>query len=259
MDPDVRSHQAGNCRRCGMALVSGIADPAEFHLNLSVYPQVPVPLRPAVLQYLIRDPWKDRPVSSFNVVHERLFHTFVVSEDLEFFEHGHPQLVADGVFQYPIVLPKAGMFRVLGDYYPAGAMPQLTTDTIVVPGQSVSAPVQLERDYSPKRATNIAVSFATVPDQPVATVRTQLRLTIDAEHGLQRYLGAWAHMLAASQDLIDMMHEHPLLADGGPQMEFEIVFPREGAYRIWLQFQSDGVVNTVHFDVPVGPAPPLDE
>jgi heavy metal-binding protein len=259
MDPDVRSHQAGVCRRCGMSLVSGIADPAEFHLDLSVIPRLPAPGRPAVLQFLIRDPWKDRPVSSFNVVHERLFHTFVVSEDLEFFEHGHPRLVADGVFQYPMALPKPGMYRVLGDYYPAGAMPQLTSDTIVVPGASTPAPVHLGRDYSTKRGTNIGVSFATIPEEPVATVRTQLRLTIDADHGLQRYLGAWAHMLAASQDLIDMMHEHPLLADGGPQMEFEIVFPREGAYRIWLQFQSDNVVNTVHFDVPVAAAPRLDE
>jgi len=59
-------------------------------------------------------------------------------------------------------------------------------------------------------------------------------------------------MLVASNDLIDMMHEHPLLADGGPQMEFEVVFPRPGVYRVWIQLQSDNTVNTVHFDVPVG-------
>ena len=52
-------------------------------------------------------------------------------------------------------------------------------------------------------------------------------------------------MLAVSNDLIDMMHEHPLLADGGPRLEFEMVFPRPGAYRVWVQFQSAGIVNTV--------------
>ena len=123
MDPDVRSHNAGVCRRCGMTLVTGIPDPVEFHLDMSVFPETPAPGRTAVLQFFVRDPWKDRPVSGFNVVHERFFHAFVVSEDLEFFEHGHPSLVADGVFQYPITLPKAGVFRVLGDYYPAGATP----------------------------------------------------------------------------------------------------------------------------------------
>jgi hypothetical protein len=27
--------------------------------------------------------------------------------------------------------------------------------------------------------------------------------------GLEKYLGAWGHMLAASDDLIDMTHTHP--------------------------------------------------
>jgi hypothetical protein len=171
--------------------------------------------------------------------------------DLEFFEHGHPSLVADGMFQYPITLPKAGVFRVLGDYYPAGATPQLTSDTIIVPG-TPPAPVQLTRDYADKPAKNLRGSFSTIPEQAVATARTQMRLSIDAKAGLERYLGAWAHMLVASNDLIDMMHEHPLLGDGGPQMEFEVVFPRPGVYRVWIQLQSDNTVNTVHFDVPVG-------
>ena len=29
------------------------------------------------------------------------------------------------------------------------------------------------------------------------------------------------------------------------------MFPRPQTYRVWVQFQRDGVVNTVHFDVPV--------
>src|SRR5262245_12091464 len=142
MDPDVRSHNPGTCRRCGMNLVAGIPDPVEFHFDLDVVPHSPQPNQPAALQFLIHDPWKDRPVSSYNVVHEKLFHAFVVSEDLQFFRHAHPTFVADGVFQLPITFPKAGMFRVLGDFYPAGATPQLATQTIFVPG-TAPEPVQL--------------------------------------------------------------------------------------------------------------------
>jgi hypothetical protein len=90
-----------------------------------------------------------------------------------------------------------------------------------------------------------------IPDAPIAGNRTQLRLTIDPGDRLQRYLGVWAHLLAVSDDLIDMMHEHPTFADGGPMLEFAVVFPRAQPYRIWVQLQRDGVVNTVHFDVPV--------
>ena len=57
------------------------------------------------------------------------------------------------------------------------------------------------------------------------------------------------HMLVASADLIDMMHEHPYWADGGTELEFRVVFPRPQTYRVWVQLQKDGVVNTVHFDI----------
>jgi hypothetical protein len=35
------------------------------------------------------------------------------------------------------------------------------------------------------------------------------------------------------------------------KIEFELVFPRPRTYRLWVQFQKNGIVNTVHFDVPV--------
>jgi hypothetical protein len=122
---------------------------------------------------------------------------------------------------------------------------------VFVPGTAPTDPPQIGRDYSPKSDANMDVAFATIPEQPTAGNRTQLRLTVAPVSGFEQYLGAWAHLLAASDDLIDMMHEHPFFADGGPQLEFEIVFPRPRTYRIWIQLQRNGVVNTVHFDVPV--------
>lgn len=250
MDPDVRSHQAGVCRRCGMTLRADVPDPVAFHVAMRSMPSPPVPGEPAVLQFSIHDPWKERPVEQYNPVHERLFHAFIVSEDLEFFEHGHPALVPGGLFQYVTRFPKAGMFRVLGDFYPVGGTPQLATETVFVPGPP-PPPARVGRDYSTKTSTNLKVAMMTIPGAPVAGNRTQVRFTLDGTHPLEKYLGAWGHVLAASSDLIDMLHEHPARADGGPQVEFDIVFPRPGAYRLWVQFQSDGVVNTARFDVPV--------
>jgi hypothetical protein len=250
MDPDVRTYHAGTCRRCGMTLVAGLPEPAEFHVDTQVFPSVPKPDETTVLQFLVHDPWKDRPVAMYNVVHERYFHAFVVSEDMEFFEHGHPVLVEGGTFQYPIRFPRPGMFRVLADFYPMGATPQLTTTTVLVPGGE-PRPARLTRDYSSKTGENMRVSLVTIPDDPVVGNRTQLRLTLEDGGSIEKYLGAWGHMLVASDDLIDMMHEHPNFADGGTQLEFHVVFPRPGMYRVWVQLQRDGVVNTMHFDVPV--------
>src|SRR5262245_5009290 len=250
MDPDVRSHTPGKFARCGMALVAGLPDPVEYHLDLSVAPR---PIKPGArsdLTFEVHDPWKDRPVTNFQVVHEKLFHMFVVSQDLEVFLHNHPTLGSDGKFHYDYLFPKPGMYRVLGDFYPDGATPQLIAKTLYVPGPAPK-PATLTRDYSPKDAENLTVELATEPQQPISRSTTQLILRVKPGDGLEKYLGAWGHMLVASSDLIDMAHEHPFIADGGPQIQFNVTFPRAKTYRVWVQFQRKGVVNTAHFDIPV--------
>jgi hypothetical protein len=249
MDRDIRSNGPGKCPRCGMELVAGIPDPTEYHMDLTVTPKPAEPNERVRLTFEVFDPWKDHRVEKFTVVHEKLFHAFIVSRDLQFFVHDHPTW-ENGSFHYDIAFPQPGMYRVLGDFYPEAAAPQLINDTIFVAGaESPASP--LARDYSTKDAENLKVEFSTSPFQPVAGVTTQMRFGVTPGDGLQKYLGAWGHMLAASDDLIDMMHTHPFIADGSPQMQFTLVFPRPRVYRVWVQFQRNGVVNTAHFDVPV--------
>ena len=186
MDPDVRSDRAGKCRRCGMTLITGVPEPTEFHVDVTSIPLSPEPGRPAVLQYAVHDPWKNRPVASFNIVHEKLFHTFVVSQDLEFFVHGHPSLIANGLFQFPLTFPKPGVYRVLGDFYPLGSLPQLASETVIVPGEP-PAPVTLGRDYSPKDGSNVHVSMETIPGRG-NTTRTKLTALIgNTTHNTELY------------------------------------------------------------------------
>lgn len=250
MDPDIRQHDPGTCPRCGMKLAAGLPEPVEYHLDLSTKPRVLKPGQPVDLSFAVHDPWKDRPVTKFQLVHEKLFHMFVVSQDLEFFKHNHPEFRADGQFHYDgLVLPRAGMYRVLGDFYPDAATPQLIAKTLIVPG-AAPAPVKLSHDVSPREAENLRIELTTVPERPIADMTTQLRFKLSPGAELQPYLGAWGHMLVASDDLIDMIHTHPFIADGGSEVQFNVVFPRpDRHYRVWVQFQRAGVVNTAHFDI----------
>lgn len=250
MDPDVRSNSPGVCSRCGMKLTAHVPEPAEFHMDMTVTPAAVKAGKQEELRFSIHDPWKDRPVKNFQIVHEKLFHMFVVSQDLQFFVHDHPVFQPDGDFIYNIAFPKPGLYRVLGDYYPDGATPQLTAKTVIVPGPAPT-PAALTRDYSTKQTENMEVEMTTDPPEPIAAQKTLMYFKLKPADGLEKYIGAWAHMLAASDDLIDLIHTHPFIADGGPQMEFTLEFPRARVYRVWVQFQRKGVVNTAHFDVPV--------
>jgi hypothetical protein len=250
MDPDVRSNVPGVCPRCGMTLRSGIPEPTEFPMDFSFSPKPARVGAKTELAFTIRDPQNDKQVEHFQIVHEKLFHLFVVSSDLNFFVHDHPVFGKDSVFRYQIEFPRAGMYRILGDFFPDGATPQLNAKTIFVPGGSMETP-HLTKNYDQKQMSNMGVSITTQPPVPIAGIETRIFIHLTEAEGLEKYIGAWCHMLAASDDVIDLMHSHPFVADGGPEMRFDVYFPRAKGYRVWFQFQKKGVVNTAYFDIPV--------
>lgn len=249
MDPDYRSDKPGTCPRCGMTLIIDVPDRVEYPLEISQSPELLKPGDTVTLTLRAINPATQKTARKFEIVHEKLIHLFVVHENLEFFEHIHPTLESDGTFKQAVKLPYGGMYRLLADFYPAGSVPQLAVGTLFVDG--VCEKVQLRPELAPSKSVNVTATLRLEPEQPVADLETRLFLTLDPASGLQPYLGAWAHMLVASEDLVDLLHVHPFLADGKAEMQFNIIFPRDGLYRIWTQVQRENVIDTVVFTVPL--------
>ncbi len=253
MDRDVRSATPGKCPRCGMTMVANLPEPVEYPVDLRVDPPQVPSARPVTLEFRISDPQSGALVKHFEIVHEKLFHLFIVSQDLQYFAHVHPQF--DGsVFRLETSLPKAGTYRLLADFYPTGGTPQLTPKTITTAGYQTpleAAIPHLAPDVSPKQAENLTAELRLDPPEPLAGKKTMLFVHLTPADGLEQYIGAWAHLLAVSDDMVDTIHDHPFIANGGPDMQFNIFFPREAMYRVWIQFQRQGVVNTVAFTIPV--------
>ena len=251
MDPEVHSLRPGKCPRCGMTLVAGIPDAVESPMKISLDPKRPSPGQKVQLTFAISDPKTGKEVTDYQIVHQKLFHMFIVSQDLKYFLHDHPVAQPDGEFRFNAVLPKPGMYRILSDFYPQGSTPQLIERTVIVPGAPITPGTELKPDLAPQQAANMQVSLTIDPPQPVAGEKTLLYFHLDPAEGLEPYLGVWSHMLFVSDDLVDMIHTHPFIADGGPQVQFDVIFPRARVYRVWVQFQRKGVVNTAAFNVPV--------
>ena len=249
MDHDVRSPAPGKCWRCGMALVPWVADPREYAVQLTTKPSAPKPGQRTRLFIEPLDSATGARVHNFKEVHTKLLHLFLVSADLQWFAHVHPAPAADHRFQLDLTLPKPGMYRVLADFYPAEGTPQLAPQTLILPGPA-PAPALLTADLLPKDMANLHAELSADPPSPIAGQKTRLILRVTPAEGLEQYLGAWAHLLAASDDLIDMIHEHPWAATG-PEVQFDLIFPRARPYRLWIQLQRHGVVNTAVFTVPV--------
>jgi hypothetical protein len=254
MDKDVRAAAAGKCPRCGMKLVANLPDPIEYRLDLRM-------TLDSSLEFRVRHPKTGQTVREFETMHERIMHAFLISADLSDFAHDHPLPQPDGTFTLPVKLARRTPYRVVADFYPKGGTPQFLAKTIFPLGANLVAPPKLTADRAAKSAANLNVELTTEPAEPVAGQETLLFFRVKPNEGLEPYLGAWGHLLAASDDLVDIVHDHPLYVDGVPppelraaspgQIQFNLIFARERIYRVWVQFQRLGVVNTVAFTIPV--------
>ncbi len=257
MDKDVRSKTPGKCPKCGMTLVLNLPESREYPVRLSLKPPVPKVGEVDQLHFRIEDPTDHKPVKDYVDMHEKLYHLFVVSQDTTIFNHVHPEIQPDGSFILNQKFPKPGLYRILSDFYPKGGTPQLISSAVMVPGEGFKLEVpKLKADVAPQTDKNLKVELVTDPVEPIAGFKTMMFFRLTPNQDIELYLGTRGHMLAASADLIDMMHTHPFMESDPEegaykQVQFNLIFPRAGIYRVWVQFQRKGVVNTVAFNIPV--------
>ena len=60
------------------------------------------------LVFSVENPDTGNTVSRFETVHERLFHLFIVSADLQYFVHDHPKYDGAGEFRYATAVSETG-------------------------------------------------------------------------------------------------------------------------------------------------------
>jgi Heavy metal binding domain len=270
MHPEVTAADPGRCRKCGMALVAGDPfDTREYNIELSTVPAAIKTSEPASFTLAVRDPGKGELVTRFETVHEKRYHLFVVSRDMEVFQHIHPEQQRDGRWKIDVTLPKAGSYQLLSDFLPTGGSPQFigrTIETAGFDGDLESDTPHLVPDSVLTRT--VGSITAHVELEPSILVEGQfghLMFTLsDAKTGrlvtdLQPYLGAFGHALILSEDMRDYVHSHPFESPendvtkgvGGPTVTFEGYMPKAGRYRAWCQFQRNGEVITIPFTLNV--------
>jgi hypothetical protein len=268
MHPDVRTTTPGSCPRCGMKLIEGGETKDDrFVLDVTTEPLTPRAGQPVTLRFVVRSE-SGEMVRDFTEIHERLFHLFVVSDDLGYFDHIHPALREDGSLTVTTTLPRSGRYQLYGDFVPQGSTPQFLTRTLYTagkPGDPAARRVALTVNDGPQPSDDAVGELQLPPGLGLVSgelqaFRLHLRdaLTSAPVVDLEPYLGAPAHLLTVSADLTEAFHSHPALdfsSTNGPDIVFEAVFPRPGLYRMWFQFQRHARLHTLSFTVPVSLPP----
>ncbi|GAA3248444.1 hypothetical protein [Nonomuraea helvata] len=198
-----------------------------------------------------------RPVTDYQVQHDKKLHFIVVSRDLATFQHVHPEMAGDGVWSVKLTLADPGAYRAFADFAPAGGS-----------GLTLGADLLVAGDYKPQPLPQ-AVRTVEVDGYTVALAgdlvpgrasKLTLRVSKDGKPvtDLQPYLGAYGHLVALRAGDLAYLHVHPDGEPGdgktaaGPQITFYAEVPSGGEYRLFLDFQHDGKVRTADFTVRAG-------
>ena len=242
----------------------------EFVVKIIASSKQIIPGQKMNFKFLILHPRTGEPVKQFNVMHEKLFHLFVISHNFSNFEHLHPVLQTDGSFIVEAILPSAGLYHFYCDISPVGGVAQVSHQMLVTTGfkadaATLQANLKSEDQFS-KAVGGINFTLDFAPSRPMVGQPSALRYKLtDAVTGepisdLQPYLGAWGHTIIVSEDASNYLHSHPVEAaktltpgQSPPTIFFETFFPNPGKYRIWSQFKRCDQIVTVSFDLTVPP------
>lgn len=150
MHPDIRSKVPGTCPVCGMALVSSDPEAGAYDLDVTTSPAPVVAGRPFQLHLTVRDP-KARAV---------------VKQDLEHYDHVHPEQRPDGSWSLEVTVPKPGKCKIYSDFLPRGGSPQVIARTLVTDGAAADRAASGTKLTPDRDLSHIAGSMTVTLDLP---------------------------------------------------------------------------------------------
>lgn len=197
-----------------------------------------------------------KPVNDFQVSHEKLLHLIVVSRDLTYFNHIHPEYKGGGTFTVATTFPAGGDYKLFADFIPTGRSGATLSRWVKIEGKeeaqdAIAADAKLVKEAAGKQV-ELALGSTKAKEDVTLTFTIRDAKTMKGIDSLEPYLGAVGHVVILSADAEQYIHVHPLDEKAkGPKAQFAASFPKSGTYKIWGQFQHKGEVFTVPFVVDV--------
>jgi hypothetical protein len=232
-----------------------------FSLQLSSEPKTPKAGEPVKLRLEIRERDNPRAVyNNFETVHEKLMHLIIVSKDLGYFRHEHPEKEPDGSFVLTHVFPSPGEYHVFADVAPRGAGSQVMFAKLKAGGKGT--PVSAKAGLSLNAETGSTLVEIAPMESSFETGKTKVvpvlfRNVADRAPvmDLENYLGAKAHLILIHEDAITFVHSHPDEREEESKpgaVPFLVRLPKPGTYRAWLQFVRAGTLHTAELQIHAG-------
>ena len=257
MHPEVTGKEGDTCPKCGMKLEHSDLPPATAGTYFMQFASVPATVEPRKEVTLSFTPKKKNAEGeqvALDIQHEKKIHLILVSDDLSWFDHIHPEYNADGSYTVKSSFPAPGKYYAFADYKPTGSGAVVDKIDVVVAGNAPPA-----RQFSADKLSGTSgnYSFELQPTGGKLVTGALMHISgivkkdgkeIDA-NTLENYLGAKAHFVMIGVDEKEYLHVHPGVAEG--RFDLHTTFEKPGTYRGWVQFNADGKIHTIDFTMNV--------
>jgi len=198
-------------------------------------------------------------VSDFSEDMTKLMHLIVVSRDLQFFSHVHPEYEGEGIFRAELDLSYGGDFLFITEFIPDKK--GITVHKQWVRGDGAPSTIAdlavsesyLETVGQVEFKLSVHPSFKELRSGEMAMLVFSYR---DVDTGepveLEPYLGTGGHCVILDETASQYVHVHAMdgMNSHGSVM-FHAEFPTAGIYKLWGQFQLKGEVLVVPFVIRV--------
>jgi hypothetical protein len=268
MHPDIIGKQSDTCPKCGMKLtkIHEEKEPYQYKMEFKTAPAAVEAGKSALLSFIPTRVGHEQDSVPLDLQHDKKIHLIVVSRDLGYFDHVHPQRQQNGAYEIKVLakgekyskakfqneahFDQGGDYVLFADYLPTGAGHQLERIELNVAGPAyqvhhftneklVGATDGFEVSLQPKDKKLTSGSL-----MHLAAIVKKDGKEIPADQ-FEDYLSAKAHVVVISEDTKNYLHVHPEVSNG--RLDLHTTFEKPGLYRSWLQFQTNGEVHTADF------------
>lgn len=256
----------GSCPVCGMHLehYDGTDNGLAYKMEYASSPTQLAAGATATLTFTPKAIGNESEAVPLDVQHEKKIHLIIVSDDLSYFEHIHPEYQADGSYKITVMekskpysngpgsnetrFDYGGNYTLFADYLPSGSSHQVEKVAFTVTGTPKS-PVVFNKEKLSGSSDNFSVNLKASSDKLITGAQMHIAgvLMKDGKevdvNTLENYLGAKAHMVVVSLTDKEYLHVHPDVSGG--KFDLHTTFKKSGIYRGWIQFKSNGKVHTI--------------
>ena len=280
MHPEVTGKEGDTCPKCGMKLELVSAEKAAntntYFMAFKAMPTVVEAGKAAMLSFTPSIKGNESEMVPLDIQHDKKLHLIVVSKDLSYFDHIHPEFQASGSYDINVLakgsnytngkfhnetkFEQGGDYVLFADYVPSGASHQLERIELNVAGAPYKA-----QTYTASKTTSMVDGYEVMlmPEggkffsegtSHISGIIKKDGKEVPAD-SFENYLAAKAHVVVVSEDSKNYLHVHPEVENG--RLDLHTTFGKAGIFRGWMQFQTNGQVHTADFVIKVeeGKAP----